>query len=84
MVLKDVGGSETHEMSILPDHLETRMSDGQGCRAESASANQGTNPEQMPPNSQDEGAISIFTLRHVPSCVITLFSTSRRFGKLVL
>ena len=66
MVLKYVGGSETHEMGILPGPLETRMSDGRGRgrRTRSASAHQGTNPEPMPPVSQDAGAVSILTIRH--------------------
>ena len=55
---EDVGGSETHEMNILPGQSERESNDG---GALAVSTDQDPDPEILPGISQDEGArLSIF------------------------
>jgi hypothetical protein len=50
---EDVGGSETHEMNILPGQSERESNDG---GALAVSTDQDPDPEILPGISQDEGA----------------------------
>ena len=56
---EDVGGSEIHEMNILPAHSETNSNDG-GPLA--VSTDQDPDPEIPPVISTDEGATFYFSL----------------------
>ena len=56
---EDVGGSEIHEMNILPAQSETNSNDG-GPLAVSTDLD--PDPEILPGISQDEGATFYFSL----------------------
>jgi hypothetical protein len=56
----DVGGSETHEMNILPGQSETKSND---TRESAVSVDQNPDPEVLPGTiSQDEGTTFCFPL----------------------
>ena len=56
---EDVGGSEIHEMNILPGQSERKSNDG---GALAVSTDQDPDPEILPGISQDEGATFYFSL----------------------
>jgi len=56
---EDVGGSEIHEMNILPGRSERKSNDS---GASAVSTDQDPDPETLPGISQDEGATFYFSL----------------------
>ena len=56
---EDVGGSEIHEMNILPGQSERKSNDS---GASAVSIDQDPDPEILPGISQDEGATFYFSL----------------------
>jgi hypothetical protein len=55
---EDVGGSETHEMNILPGQSEGKSNDS---RASAVSADQNSDPEVLPGTISQDGGTTFYS-----------------------